>query len=169
MPFTMTRTQMQGPPLSDVAFAEWFVDVIMPDMHPIPRRELTRVECLRKVKSARRYLKHFGFETTSHQGQVMSLMWMLAPNFFMFRPFSDILADPTLTPAQKVDALWAVDDAAMQLAEDRCDDRYWYPRFVPGNILGLKAYSEMTKAELWEPIDEDEEDPWSQFHDNDPQ
>ena len=141
----MTAAQREGPSLGPVEFAEWFVDEIMPEMHPIPRRELTRVSCLRMTKSAHAYLVHFGFERTSHKGQVMSLMWMLAPNFFAFRPFSDILADPNLTPGQKVDALWAVDDAAMQRAENGCDDRAWYPRLVPGNILGLKAYDQMTR------------------------
>jgi hypothetical protein len=160
---------MQGPPLSDVVFAEWFVDEIMPDMHPVPRRELSRVQCLRQVKSARAYITHFGFTLTSHQGQIMSLMWMLGPNFFEFRPFSDILASQSLTPAQKVDALWAADDDAMQRAEDGCDDRYWYPRLVQGNILGLKAYADMTHDEMWQPIDANEDDPWSEFHDNDPQ
>lgn len=47
----MAPIHMQGPPLSDVAFAEWFVDQIMPPIHPIPCREPTRVKCLRNAKS----------------------------------------------------------------------------------------------------------------------
>lgn len=168
MTLKLTRVQMQGPPLSDVEFAEWFVDEIMPLIHETQRRELTRVECLRNTKSARKYLKHFGFTLTSDQGQVMSLMWGLGPNFFELSPFREILADDRLTPGQKVDALWAVSPDDMARAYHRADMRYWYPRLVPGNILGLKAWSEMTKAELWEPGDEDEDDPWSHFHDNDP-
>ncbi len=164
----LTNEQMQGPPLSDVAFAEWFVDEIMPLMHEGPRRDLTRVECLRLTKSARRYLKHFGFTLTSDQGQVMSLMWGLAPNFFEMSPFREILADDRMTPGEKVEALWSVSDEEMAYAYENFDTRYWYPRHVPGNILGLKAYSEMTKEELNEEIDPDEDDPWSHFVDNDP-
>ncbi|MBT0957821.1 hypothetical protein IV417_10505 [Alphaproteobacteria bacterium KMM 3653] len=167
MAIVLTKEQRQGPPLSDVAFAEWFVDEIMPEMHAVERRALKRVECLRKVKSARAYIQHFGFSVTSHQGQVMSLMWILGPNFFEFSPFREILADRATPPAVKVEKLWQVEDEAMQYAEDHCDDRYWYPRLVAGNILGLKPYSEMSEDELQQPVDERDDDPWSHFHDND--
>ncbi len=167
MSFRLSRRQMQGPPMSDVAFAEWFVDEIMPEMHPIPRRELMRVECLRNTKSARAYLKHFGFEVTSDQGQVMSLFWLLGPNLFEIEPFKAIFEDRETPAETRVNALWDADDAAWHRAEVNCDDRYWHPRLVFGNVLGLKAYSDMTKEELDAPIDEAETDPWSQFHDND--
>lgn len=159
---------MQGPPMDDVAFSEWFVDEIMPLIHASERRELTRVECLRNTKSARRYIRHFGFALTSDQAQVMSLMWGLGPNFFEFPPFREILSDDRMVPGDKVEALWTASDDEMARALESADMRYWDPRLVPGNILGLRAYAEMTKAELNEEIDEDEDDPWSHFVDNDP-
>ena len=164
----LSDDQIQGPPLSDVAFSEWFVDEIMPLIHASERRELTRVECLRNTKSARRYVTHFGFELTSDQAQVMSLIWGLGPNFFEFSPFREILNDDRLSPGEKVDAFWAASDDDMARAFEGCDMRYWEPRLVAGNVLGLKTYAEMTKAELAEDIDDVEDDPWSQFLDNDP-
>ncbi|KGJ01600.1 hypothetical protein SAMN04487972_1635 [Paracoccus halophilus] len=166
MVIKFTKEQMNSAPMPDVEFAEWYVDEILRTEFPNSFRELGRVSCMRKTKSARRYLPHFGITRPDLQGQIMTVMWALGPNFFEHPAFNKILTDKHLTQDEKVDQVYKVSDEDGGQALDQADDRYWYPRLVPGNILGLKAYSEMTKKELWEEdIDPEDEDPWSIFKD----
>lgn len=151
-PPRIPKSQMLAPPMSDEDFAKWYVADILDSEFPNFTRDLGRSQCERQTRNGRRYATHFGITRPDLQGQFLTIMWALGPNFFVIPEFRRILDRSDLTADQKLDALYATSPDAGAQALRRADDLYWYPWLVPGNILGL------TDDPEWDDDEDEEED-----------
>lgn len=131
-------------PMSDRDFAEWYVGKIMASEFPDFVSDLGVAQCERFTRMGLHYARHFRILRPDLQGQFMTIMWALGPNFFETPEFWHVLTDARLDEETKVNALYDVSDEAGGAAFEAADDRYWVPWSIPGNILGLTADPEDT-------------------------
>ena len=134
-----------SPSMSDADFAEWYVSDIMMTEFPDFVADLGRADCARRTRMGRRYATHFAITRPDIQGEFLTLMWALGPNFFEGEAFARILARKDMSQTDRMDALYAVSDAEGGKAFERADDRYWTPWLLGENILGLKEDPEWTE------------------------
>ena len=146
MAFRLTSDQMMAPmPPHDVA--AWFVAEIMPTEFADFLRDLGPVQCKDQSRNGLYYAEHFGIRRPDLQGQFLTLMWALGPNFFEASDFGAILTDPKLDEARKVDLLYEVSDEAGGQAMLSADDTYWFPWLIEKNILGFEEDPEWAITE----------------------
>lgn len=138
MSLKFTRKQMMGPSMPPEDFARWYVNDIMKSEFLHFVRDLGVESCERKTRMGLLYARHFGIERPDLQGQFMTVMWALGPNFFETEAFSRVLTDATLNEEQKIDELYKVSNEAGGEAASRADDFYWFPWLIEDNILGLE-------------------------------
>jgi len=138
----MTDKQMMAP-MSEKAFSDWYVDDIMRAYLTDFFEDLGPNVCRAFTINGMCYAKHFGFERPDLQGQFVTLMWDVAPNFFMFAEMKPIL-DADLSDVDKIDALYDTIQSLSDTYTDRIDQRYWYPELVEDNILGVPFEREET-------------------------
>lgn len=143
MVIKFTKKHMMGPPMPPRDFARWYVDDIMRSEFPHFVRDLGVTSCEEKTRTGLRYAVHFGITRPDLQGQFMTIMWALGPNFFETAEFYRVLTAANLDEDAKVDALYQVSDQAGGYARQRADDRYWFPWLIKDNILGLEEDPEL--------------------------
>lgn len=143
---------MNSAPMSPREFATWYVREIMSTEFSYYVRDLHVHICEQQTRNGLLYARHFGITRPDLQGQFMTIMWALGPNFYEVEEFGEILRDMSISEDAKLNALYSVSDQAGGLAFHRADDLYWYPWLVSGNILGLKE-----NPELFDDLDPDED------------
>ena len=121
--------------IADPAFCQWYVDDILSLQFP-HFLDLGARQCIDQTRNALLFARHFGIHRRDLQGQFLSLMWGLGPNFHEHPAFNRILSSD-LGEADKIDRLFEVSDREGGEAALAADDRYWYPWLVEGNRLGL--------------------------------
>ena len=129
-------------------FARWYVSDIMKTEFPHYIRDLGVEACERQTRMGTLYARHFGIKRPDFQGQFMTIMWALGPNFFEVEEFYRVLTDQHMSEEQKIDALYKVSDAAGGAARNRANDLYWFPWLIEGNILGLDDDPEWDEDDL---------------------
>ncbi len=143
MPPKFTQRQMMAPPMPPQKFAEWYVQDIMKSEFPHYIRDLGERSCQSQTRNGLYYAEHFGIRRPDLQGQFMTIMWALGPNFFETEEFSRILHDASLSEDAKIDALYNVPDDAGGKAHARANDLYWFPWLIENNILKLEEDPEL--------------------------
>ena len=133
----MTEDQMLGAPMADEDFLDWYVEDFM-------RGELADfyisngpTVCRTFTANGRLYARHFGIARPDLQAQFITLMWVLAPNFWEDPGFATILSDPGLDEASKIEAIHSVPNAVAERAMANSDSEAWYPELREDNILGV--------------------------------
>ncbi len=150
----LTTDQMMGSSMPPEDFARWYVADIMKSEFSAFVRDLGEEACRRQTRMGQRYASHFGINRPDQQGQFLTIMWAIGPNFFETDEFAHVLARSDLSEVAKVDALYKVSDEAGGRATQRADDRYWFPWLIEGNILGL------TDDPEWDDDDLDPDEGW---------
>ena len=135
--FKMTKDQMLSAPMDDDVFADWYVEEFMRGELTDFYTDLGPNVCRTFSLNGRRYAEHFGIRRPDRQGQFITLMWILAPNFWQVPAFREVLEDLSLDEEAKVDALHDVPETAAQQATAGTDSNYWYPELFEDNILGV--------------------------------
>lgn len=133
----MSDEQALGAPMAEDAFLDWYVEDFMrselglfyTDLGPRLSRTFTG--------TGRLYADHFGLRRPDLRAQFITLMWVLAPNFWEVPEFRAILDDGSLSEVDKVDALHNVGDEAAEAAMAGADSEVWYPELEEDNILGV--------------------------------
>ena len=143
-----TKKQMMGPPMSPHEFAAWYVAEIMVTEFPHFIRDLGKKACEAQTRNGLYYAEHFGITRPDLQGQFMTIMWAVGPNFFETKAFGDILNAPHLDEDAKIDALYGVPAAAGGRAVENANDLYWFPWLIENNILGLEDDPEWDDDDL---------------------
>ena len=150
----LTNDQMMAGSMTDREWADWYVETIQrtefPEAYkygpPHISKEITR--------NALHWVRHFGIHRRDLQGQVMTIMWGLGPNFFEHPAFRAILDCEDLTEVEKVDQLYQVPDEAGGEAYEAADFSYWYPWRVPNNPWGWtedpELFDDLANDEGWD-------------------
>lgn len=151
--FKMTTEQLLSAPMGEKAFVDWYVEEFM-------RSELAQFYidlgpriCATFTRTGRLYAKHFGLQRPDLQAQFITLMWVLAPNFWEDLEFRAILGNPALGEVEKVDGLYAASEEAAQRAMANTDSEAWYPELREDNILGV-PYIGISDDEVDDLLDE---------------
>ncbi|MBL3587614.1 hypothetical protein JMM61_20060 [Rhodovulum sulfidophilum] len=140
--------QMQGPPMGETAFLDWFVGEFMVENLSGWIDDMGTQTCRLFSANGRRYAHHFGIRRDDLVAQFLYLMWAVGPNFWRFPGFAEVLARRDLSEAAKIDALFEVPDklAARAITEANMD--YWMPNLIENNVItGVDGYRVLARRD----------------------
>ena len=143
----MTDEQALGAPMSDEAFLDWYVEDFMRTELDAFYIDLGPRLCRTFTATGRLYAAHFGLRRPDLQTQFITLMWVLAPNFWEVPEFRAFLENDALSEGDKIDALHEASDEAAAAAMAGADSEAWYPELREDNILGV-PYIGISDAEV---------------------
>jgi SMI1-KNR4 cell-wall len=86
----------------DEAFVELFIDLI-PDLLPQSLDLIEDPQTPEKIVNGRRLAEQFEFRDPCDQVNFIVLMWKIAPNFFEFPPYKQIMEELSLSAAERLD------------------------------------------------------------------
>lgn len=130
MSLRLTSRQMTAHLDDDTAFAQWYVEQFMKAQLPQFYWAVSPEGREEMVVNGRRYARSFGILDAPSAMHFVTLMWVIAPNFFVQPGFAEIAANTALSGPEKIDAFYAVPDKAAAHAIENPDERYWYPATV---------------------------------------
>lgn len=119
------------------SFSDWYFTNVIKIKLPEFEQDLGERCCKTLTRNGILYAVHFGINRADLQAEFVTLMWKLAPNFFMTQEFSEILNSTTLNQEQKIEAICSLPEEVYKAASANDELDYWYPELIRNNILGI--------------------------------
>ncbi len=119
------------------SFSDWYFTNVIRTKLPEFEQDLGERCCKTFTRNGFLYAVHFGIKRVDLQAKFVTLMWELAPNFFMTQEFSEILNASSLNQEQKIEAIYSLPKEVSEAAHANDEPDYWYPELVRNNILGI--------------------------------